>query len=108
MSHDSRHAPPADANRIARVDPLATAVLLAWLLFALLLALVEIQDPDLCFHIAWGRILSQDFGGAAQLTLGQDPGITRYAYSYWVYQMLVASLYQAGPAWIVLLRAVLI
>ena len=108
MNPDFRPAPQAAASRNTRIDPLAAAVVLAWLLFALLLSLAEIQDPDLCFHIAWGRILGQDFGAAARITLGQDPGITRYAYSYWVYQMLVAALYHAGPAWIVILRAVLI
>jgi tetratricopeptide (TPR) repeat protein len=87
---------------------LAAAAIAVWMILLALLALVEIQDPDFCFHVAWGRILSQDFAGAAHLTLGQDPDVARYAYSYWLYQILAAALYDVGPATVVASRLLLL
>ena len=80
-----------------------------WLLVALLACLTPITDQDLGFHIAWGRILLHDFRGAGSLLLGQDRSVTVYAYSYWLYQILVATLFDhAGPWAIVLLRTILV
>lgn len=80
-----------------------------WLLVALLLSLTPISDADMGFHIAWGRILLEDFGGARTLTLGQHPSIVVYAYSYWLYQVAAAALFDgAGPWGVVLLRTLLV
>ena len=80
-----------------------------WLAVALLLCLTPINDQDLGFHIAWGRILQHDFAGARGLLLGQDPSVTVYAYAYWLYQVIVATLFDHGGPWaIVLFRTALV
>jgi len=99
--------PPSAAPGLER--RLGTAALAAWLAVAVLVALASINDPDLGFHIAWGRILGDHFHEAKAITLGQDPSVTVYAYSYWLYQRLVAVLYDhLGPWSLVLLRLALV
>ena len=85
---------------------LAWGAIFTWMLVALLVSLTEIHDRDFGFHLAWGRLLREDFGSVAGLTLGQDPSSTVYAYSYWLYQTTVAFLFDnSGPIGVVLLRA---
>ncbi|MCA9729084.1 MAG: hypothetical protein KC729_15440, partial [Candidatus Eisenbacteria bacterium] len=84
---------------------LPTVALGLWAVVTGALALLPITDPDLGFHIAWGRLLQSDFGAARTETWGQAPGVLRYAYSYWLYQVSTAWAYDhLGPAALVLSR----
>lgn len=78
-----------------------------WLAVAMLVCLTQIHDRDLGYHIAWGRLLLERFHQVRTLTLGQDPSSLIYAYSYWVYQVVVARLFDgAGAVAVVMLRLV--
>lgn len=97
---------PASDPETVVARRLAGVVLAIWFLVTALLALVEINDPDLGFHIAWGRLLQSDFASARNETWGQAPAVTRYAYSYWLYQVTVSWMYDHwGPASLVIGRA---
>jgi tetratricopeptide (TPR) repeat protein len=88
---------------------IAAAAAALWLLAALLVSLTPVSDPDLGFHISWGRLLLDDFGRARSLTLGQHPSIVVYAYSYWIYQVVAATLFDhAGPWSLVILREMMV
>lgn len=88
---------------------LAILGIAAWLVILGLLAITEISDTDLGRHVAYGRLLCQDFAAVGHTTFGQDPAVLTQAYSYWLYDILVFFLWdQTGPAAIVLLRAALL
>jgi hypothetical protein len=90
-----------------RVATLAAIALTSLLL--VLLASLDIIDADLGRHVAIGRLLLSDFGGVRHMTMGQAPEILKQAYSYWIYEILVAGIYDGiGPAGIVLLRIILL
>jgi hypothetical protein len=75
----------------------------------LLLSFADIIDADLGRHIALGRLLLSDFGAVRHLTMGQGPQILQQAYSYWLYEIAVAGIYNhLGAAGIVWLRAILL
>jgi len=77
---------------------LSLLAVLACLATASLLACTEIEDADFGHHVAVGRLLLHDFGA-----------VRRYAYSYWLYQVATAIVFDhLGPAAIVLLRALFI
>lgn len=88
---------------------LAGSAAVVWFAVALLRSLTQIADTDLGFHVAWGRILFHDFGGARALLLGQESSVAVYAYSYWLYQLTVAALLDhVGPWGLVLFRVTLV
>lgn len=90
-----------------RIRSLAWAAILALAAVLVLLACLDILDADLGRHIALGRILLSDFGSIRHQTMGQAPEILKQAYSYWLYEITVAGIYDRfGPAGIVLLRAI--
>jgi len=82
---------------------LAWAVASLWILIGLLLASTEICDQDFGLHVSWGRRLIEDFWAAREETLGQSDSLRAYAYSYWLYQVTLARLFDGlgavGP-WI--------
>ena len=95
------------AARSSGLGSLALASVCACAAAAILLACTDILDADLGRHVAFGRILLHDFGSVRHLTFGQGPAILQQAYSYWLYQILVATLFDGlGPWAVVLLRAV--
>ncbi len=74
-----------------------------------LLSCTDIFDTDFGRHIAYGRLLLQDFGAVRSATMGQSPEITQQAYSYWLYEALLALVFdRVGPAGVVLLRAIVL
>jgi len=104
-----RTDPPVPQPETPLLAWLAAAAIALWFLATLFLSLLPVSDADMGFHIAWGRVLLADFGGARTLTLGQHPSIVVYAYSYWLYQVAAATLYGAFGSWgLVVLRAALV
>ncbi len=90
-------------------QPLIQLALLSIALAAILMAAVEIIDADLGRHVAFGRILIADFASVRGLTMGQAPEILHQAYSYWIYQIILAGILdRLGPAAVVLLRIALL
>ncbi len=88
---------------------LTGTVAAVWFGVALLASLTPISDTDLAFHIAWGRNLLADFWGVRRLLLGQDPSVAVYAYSYWLYQIVVVWLLDhLGPWGLVLFRVAMV
>lgn len=73
------------------------------------LGCLEIRDPDFGQHVAYGRLLLEDFASVRHLTMGQAPEIVQYAYSYWLFQIMTAALFDnAGAGAIVLLRCLVL
>jgi len=105
-----RERPPTSAPpERGVVRTLAWSTLGLWVMAALLVSWSQIQDRDLGFHLAWGRLLRADFEQVRGLTLGQSSGSVAFAYSYWIYQWIVAALWDvAGPTGVVALRASLV
>lgn len=78
-------------------------------LAGLLMAATEIMDADFGRHLAIGRILLADFGSVRSLTMGQGPEILHQAYSYWLYQVFLAGIFDGiGPAAVGVARIVLL
>lgn len=97
----------AGGPRRLRYAALAAIALTGILL--ILLASLDIIDADLGRHIAIGRLLLSDFGGVRHMTMGQAPEILKQAYSYWIYEILIAGIHDGvGPAGVVLLRIILL
>src|SRR6266540_3202530 len=106
MTSVSRPRPPEPRAEPRSLLPLARWAAVVWFAIVFLYSLTTITDPDLGFHIAWGRILLRDFAGARTVLLGQDPSVAVYAYSYWLYQLAVVALFDhLGPWGLVLFRA---
>lgn len=96
-----------DATRLARIGPRLAVACLA--LAGLFVASTEIIDADFGRHLAFGRILLSDFGSVRHLTMGQGPEILHQAYSYWLYQVILAGLHDGlGPATVVVARVILL